>query len=94
MSIIRPFRADDLFRLNNMCVLCVGRPVFIANLFFFALPSNLDIWTETVRCCVVLHFIRRAPRPTLPYPNPRTHSHLRELSERAGASMHAWRHAL
>jgi hypothetical protein len=56
-------------------------------LFFFASPSNLDIWTETVRC-VVLH----SSRPTLLYPNtpnPRTqlHSHLRGCPSRG--SIHA-----
>lgn len=43
MSILRPFRAIDLFKFNNMYVLVC----FIVQNAECS-QSNLDIWTETV----------------------------------------------
>ena len=48
MSIIRPFRADDLFKFNNMCVPQSTKHWFLLS-HNTPIPSNLDIWTETVR---------------------------------------------
>ncbi len=44
MSVLRPFRASDLFKFNNMYVIIYCR----AYAFDFRSTSNLDIWTETV----------------------------------------------
>jgi hypothetical protein len=44
MSVLRPFRATDMFKFNNMYVNVLG----LLLLSLTGLASNLDIWTETV----------------------------------------------
>jgi hypothetical protein len=50
MSVLRPFRATDMFKFNNMYV----NTLDLLLLSLTGLASNLDIWTETV------HFIEPA----------------------------------
>ena len=45
MSVLRPFRASDMFKFNNMYVYSEYQP----SNHSLTRASNLDIWTETVR---------------------------------------------
>lgn len=80
MSIIRPFRADDLFRFNNMCVAfphVSSHSMNSMTLRVHRLPFPA-ISTSGPKRCVT--FIRRCPvsrAPTRP-PQTQTHSHVRE----------------
>jgi hypothetical protein len=96
MSIIRPFRADDLFRFNNMCVAFHPVSSHSNNSMSFRvhrLPFPAISTSGPKRC--VTYTIRRAPCPCAPTPPNPTETPLSRPSIRASRSMmHACMHAL
>nr|VWO97690.1 Palmitoyltransferase PFA3 (EC (Protein fatty acyltransferase 3) [Ganoderma boninense] len=61
MSIVRSFKATDLFKFNHMCAGLFDSPLWAYIDGHLALHSNLDLWTETYAINFYLGYFCRWP---------------------------------